>query len=1136
MLALIAIAVLAPLLYIPGFVLERAIRGAAITADLLERSFERTLLGVLLCGWLALTLAEIGWFSLWLFLLLLLLACAAALLVARRRGGIVVTPAPLGIVARPIPRGTVLRGIAERGQRRWLLAFAALGVLVVLLVGRPFEVVLGVRDAGVYANTGFAIAHHGGIWQHDSIIAQLGVDRQSSDPALADAAAQAATNFFGNQNADRFLLTGLRASGFFFDRDTMANGAVVPQGFHLFPAWVALLTSLLGMQGGLLATGLMGLLGVWAVGMLGRRLAGPWVGLFAAFLLAINGVQVWFSRYSTTETTAQFLTFAGLWAFAAWQGGWGQEDTETRKHGNTATSQQVALNTQHSTLKTQHFVYALIVGLAFGQWALVRIEFILVVAPFLAFLLYTWLTRRWTRAHSVGGVAMAVLLAQAALHIAFISRGYFFDTLFARLQDKSALIAALTLPFLNANLREIYLTTPRSLINFQAHSPLRLVGEVIALISLIAGFIALRRWQTPLRWFERQAQRWAPLLLTLSALAIVLLGVYAYLIRPQILTPDVLRAAPGCLAPAQLRQPTGSCLALQGYIGAPITPPKNPDILAYWLDSLPKLLRQPKLPVIAEAQAAQPAAIRDTPSLPDQPSQGAVIGGLAVGEQLHLLGKASGGVAYLIRTSRGVTGWADAAVLPVDPTVAAKLPEQPFRILTRIVNPRSATTFSPTNPSEAEKFAIYQASLVRFGWYLSPLGVILALIGLALLVRRANRASWLMLVICGLATYVFLEQAYGTDEATYIYLLRRFVPQAYPLFCLGIAYALVGLWNGRRTTDGGRQPEVRSIVRRLSFIVLTIALISFLTATNLKLYRHTEYAGALTQLGAVAAKFKPNDVLLLRGGAPTWGEFRDVSDNLATPLTYAFDRNALTIKSQIPGKYAAELADYVRRWQAQGRDVYLVLSASGAIGLPGFSAEKVDTMQLSLPEFEQLTDQKPSNVQTLTADYAVYRLQPTTSETAPTTIAPNDYATQVRGFYRPEQFNAVSMAWTNGDAVLRLPWPSTQQPFRVAITLAPGERPAALGPANACLAYRVEQNFYVEQPNAPVFSTPTCATIAPGGSVVTLEIDPRSTAPSATGTVLLQISSKTWIPSRDDAGTTDGRALGVLFGGAVLTK
>ena len=71
---------------------------------------------------------------------------------------------------------------------------------------------------------------------------------------------------------------------------------------------------------GLLATGLLGLLGVWSVGMLGRRLAGPWVGLLGALFLALNGVQVWFSRYSTSEACAQFLGFAALYGFVVMQG------------------------------------------------------------------------------------------------------------------------------------------------------------------------------------------------------------------------------------------------------------------------------------------------------------------------------------------------------------------------------------------------------------------------------------------------------------------------------------------------------------------------------------------------------------------------------------------------------------------------------------------------------------------------------------------------------------------------------------------------------------------------------------------------------------------------------------------------
>jgi hypothetical protein len=60
------------------------------------------------------------------------------------------------------------------------------------------------------------------------------------------------------------------------------------------------------MYAGLAAPGVMGFMGAWSVGMLGRRLAGSAVGVLAFLLLALNSVQVWFARYSTAETTAQF--------------------------------------------------------------------------------------------------------------------------------------------------------------------------------------------------------------------------------------------------------------------------------------------------------------------------------------------------------------------------------------------------------------------------------------------------------------------------------------------------------------------------------------------------------------------------------------------------------------------------------------------------------------------------------------------------------------------------------------------------------------------------------------------------------------------------------------------------------------
>ncbi|NJL34552.1 MAG: hypothetical protein HC893_12695, partial [Chloroflexaceae bacterium] len=100
-------------------------------------------ISVLLSGWLALLLAEFGIFSLWLHLALLLVICGALLAVRK------VYPTPPPALHSP--------------SAGWVpLAFAAIALLALLLVLPPFQTILGARDAGVYANTGFAIARTGG--------------------------------------------------------------------------------------------------------------------------------------------------------------------------------------------------------------------------------------------------------------------------------------------------------------------------------------------------------------------------------------------------------------------------------------------------------------------------------------------------------------------------------------------------------------------------------------------------------------------------------------------------------------------------------------------------------------------------------------------------------------------------------------------------------------------------------------------------------------------------------------------------------------------------------------------------------------------------------------------------------------
>ncbi|HEU4322465.1 MAG TPA: hypothetical protein VFS21_04875 [Roseiflexaceae bacterium] len=1002
MLALSAALILIPLLYLPGFLLAAALLDAP-PADPLERHFERTVVGALLNGWLALTLAELGVFSAALHIALLAALCLPAGLVAWRRGALL-RPGPLGIVAQ---QRLAAPGLLARAVARWdVLAFAAVGLLFAALVGRPFEVVFGVRDAGVYANTGMAIARTGGIVQYDAVVAGIGRDQASEDQELRGAAEQAETNFLGAQNPNRFVATRLRAAGFLINQGDLARGQIVPQHFHMFSAWIGLLAGLLGPLGGLLAPGLLGLLGVWSVGMLGRRLAGPWVGLLAMLLLSLSGPQVWFSRYSTAEAATQFQTFAGLYAFAVMAG-----------------TQRAAGATRRALPLDRASFAALLAGLAFGQWALTRIDFLLVVPLLAAYLLWAWLTRRWGRPQTLLALGYAAMLLHALLHILFIARAYFLDTLYARLQDQSALVAATVLPFLTERLRVVYVETPRSVLK----DPFRLPLELVLLAGGIALCLWLRRDGRLLAWGERQAARWGGRLLAASALAILLAGAYGYFIRPQILSPGVLAALPGCLAPEQLRAPQGACLTLQGYIGAPIALPPGREV-----------------------------------------------------------------------------------------------------------------------------YTIPLGSMVRVGWYLSPLGMALAALGFALWWRRGmGRDSWLFLGLGLLCSVVFFRQTYGAGDQTYIYILRRFVPQVYPTLCLGIAFALAALAgkiSSTRAPNDTTIPEADNsklktqssklkTPRFLAATFLSLGLVAFLALTGRTIYRHVEYGGALAQLEAAAARFGPEDVLLFRGGAPVYASARDIPDLLTTPLTYAFGRNALTVKSEEPGNYAEPLARYVRRWQEEGRTVYLALGASGGLGLPGFRLEPAGAIALDdLREFEQLTSQKPTNVRSFGVSFTVYRVLP--GAPAPTTaLAPGDFASQLRGFYNPERLGGETVAWTDGEALLRLQLGPDGPPEAVSLRLAGGKRPAAIGPARVCLDYRAEPSLWVENPAASFTSAPQCATLTEGLADYRFTID-RATLPATpTGTLLLRLKSESaWVPAAVDPALLDGRSLGVQFGGLEVTR
>lgn len=971
-------------LYLPGYMLDRVFLGAASAVSGIERHVSRVVVSVLLTGWLALLLAEVGIFSASLLIGLIAALCLAGALL--RRDGPTATPAggrrspPLGIIAdRP--------GAAARATRPAALAaicfdhvLLATVLIFGALVARPFEVIRGGLDAGVYANTGIAIARTGAIVQHDPIVAEIGRRSAAGD----ETAQHIERNLLGVQRSDRYIATRYRAAGFFINDGDLASGRVVPQFFHLWPVWLGVFAALLGPTLGLVATGAAGALGVVLLGLLGRRLGGPLVGMLAAGFLALLTPQVWFSRMPTSEALAQALLLAGLWAWT---------------HFADAVSRR------------ERIWWGVIVGAAFGQLTLTRIDGVFAAGLTIALLIYVAYTRRWHVGYSALALTLGAALLHILLHILLIARAYFFDTAYARLQD-FAFTIYLSLPFLSEGMSKQFRFRGSS----KYMDPYRIWVELAAIALVLVAMVVLWRWRRPLLLAETMVLRWRGWLLSAAIIVLGLLTVYAYLIRPEIITADALRN------PLQ----PDNWLRLQGYIGAPIEVP---------LDKY------------------------------------------------------------------------------CEPGKKCKTTE-----------------------------IIALGNMARFGWYLSPLGVLLGVAGGLLLWRRLDRRSWLFVLIATIYALFYIRSLYGTGDQTYIYILRRYVPLVYPAFVLSMAYALVALL-GRAA---GQQSPL-GWLRRGAVGLIAASLLLFFAVTGRTVYAHVEYEGTLAQLETLSSRFAPQDVILVRGGGAGDVDVRDTSELVAAPLTYIFGRNALPVKGVEPAHYADAFAEQVGRWRAEGRQVYALLSASGGdLIFPGYQLRPVDRWTLKQREFQQLPDQKPKLSYTNEVPFQLYEIVPAGAAAALTTLTYDDTATQVAGFYRsePAQAGEQRAAWTNGLAVLRLP--GAAQERQLTLEVAGGKRPEAIGAAQLCIDVVTEP---VPHPEGGVARTTPfvrrnataipalpwrelrCTTL----DEQTSRVDVTLPATEPTATSLIRLRSRPWVPVRHSV-SPDRRSLGVRFMSATISQ
>lgn len=353
--------------FIPGYITYNAFVKEKFNLDFSEVVFLQILTSILISGWIALTLAELGYFS--LFNLLIPLIVFSVVLGWKYK-------VKFRLESFPKP---------ELNYKS--IALVAILLIAFTLFFHPYPWVLGGRDPGVYINTGVNIANTGSVIIHDPLLASC------MDETMQKAFYQIESR---PEVLNKIKYEGIQFPGFYITDKT--TGEITPQFFYLWTTWIAIFYSLFELKIGLYVTSFFALLSILSIFFSGKTLFNKNVGLIASLILALNFAQIWYARYPTAEVFTQLLIFSGIATFILFN-------------------------------RTSNNYFGVISALCFGESFLIRIDTVYLLVPIILFFGYLWLNDKLRRQHLYFIIPFLVLSIHVIITAVFISAPYTFDIL-----------------------------------------------------------------------------------------------------------------------------------------------------------------------------------------------------------------------------------------------------------------------------------------------------------------------------------------------------------------------------------------------------------------------------------------------------------------------------------------------------------------------------------------------------------------------------------------------------------------------------------------------------------------------------------------------------------------------------------
>ena len=234
----------------------------------------------------------------------------------------------------------------------------------------------------------------------------------------------------------------------------------------------------------------------------------------------------------------------------------------------------------------------------------------------------------------------------------------------------------------------------------------------------------------------------------------------------------------------------------------------------------------------------------------------------------------------------------------------------------------------------AEVRTYNESALPRLTYYITPLGLVLAIIGYCLFMLKDLDSSKAMVVLMGLTfTGVYIYRP--LISPVLVYSMRRYVIVVLPITVLMEAYALYRVYQEARA----RKPESAALRRAagIGCLAAGAVLLGLLLAASLPIARVPEYRESYPYVKDVSAA-ADDDALLLCDEA--------AGRMLAAPLRCFMGRKVLRLAKD---GYIndPEVADVISRHEEEGTETFLLAHWGSDIvnRAPGLEFEKVGTLQ-----------------------------------------------------------------------------------------------------------------------------------------------------------------------------------------------